>query len=731
MKKIRLLSFVLVCAILCSAVFSTTVFATPVLDGENNTNGENYELEEEQKKSLLVNNKKSSQADITNINYDIERVIDESLGDVTMRSSEYLYNLDDSSDYIYVEFEEGGYAVILKQTFELLEYSYSGTLEYPTTEDMKYYGGPGLYFSKVDDEFIDIKSGLPIEISEDTAAEYAQSVRNNFYQLSRSAREDIQVEFDYSVDAEAHIVQNSTEFEMSTTNIGDIPTLDDNPYIKNLQISDGTYIPNFWYFLSDPQHGTNSSGTCGAVAAQLLLSYHNFYSDRRIIANENLNGSSSSTERHLHPNYCEDPMSMTSKTLGSRGTREDGSDDSNSYFAMVVDAVPASATTSQVKNGINTMLINRNNLLTNDISYTLGSKAGEYISGAWAAVDTSGIVDEIDAGRPVIILMQKSLGGSNHYIVAYGYQDYTYPGTTNTYSGFVTHFGWGSNYLNVWVNSAWCYSYITLKINHTHTYTINAGAIGDTGGVEYKCSVCGHRTDEVLKITASNRYTERVIDVLPNHYKEYKLTFSTSGNRVIQTFGAYTLDHDGYIELFDSNGNRLDYDDDGGYRLNSLLTYNFAANTEYTIRISFYDPEEQSGEIKLAIVKTYSYDRYEDIYDLVDYTMGLTWSFAQNNVKLLTYEYSTTRELTMNVTSEVDTYLYIIDPRSTELIQRASYTSPNTTKSLPCLYNDDHDGLLDSQITKTFDANVPYLVIVSAYNPSLATSVGEFYVDFE
>ncbi len=662
------------------------------------------------------------------MNYDVERAIDETLGNVTMQSSEYLYNLDDSSDYIYVEFEEGGYAVLLKQTLELLEYSYSGKIEYPDTTDPKYYGGPGLYLSKVDERFIDIKSGTPVEISKEIASVYAQSVRDNFSQLSKSAYENNQVKFDYSINTENLIDQKTADLGITTESTGDIPALDDNPYIKNLSISDGTYIPNFWYFLSDPLHGTNSSGTCGAVAAQLLLSYHNYYSDRRIIANENLNGSNTSTERHLHPNYCEDPMSMTSETLGSRGIREDGSDVSNSYFAMVVDAIPASATTSQVKNGINTMLINRNNQLTNDISYTLGSKAGEYISGAWTAVDTSGIVDEIDAGRPVIILMQKSLGGSNHYIVAYGYQDYTYPGTSNTYSGFVTHFGWGSNYLNVWVNSAWCYSYVTLKINHTHSHTINAGSIGDTGGVEYKCSVCGHRTDEILNITANNRYTERVIDVLPNHYKEYKVTFTTSGNRIIQTFGAYTLNHDGYIELFDSNGNRLDYDDDSGYRLNSLLSYNFVANTEYTIRIRFFDPEDQSGDIKLAIVKTYSYDTYEDIYDLVDYTMGLTWSFAQNNVKLLTYEYSTTRDLTMNVTSDVDTYLYVIDPRSTELIRPASNTA---TKGIDNLYNDDHDGTLDSQITKTFESDIPYLVIVSAYNPSLSSSVGEFYVNFE
>ena len=45
-------------------------------------------------------------------------------------SCEYLYNLDDSADYIYVEFEKGGYALLTYQTMELMEYSLQGKLPY-------------------------------------------------------------------------------------------------------------------------------------------------------------------------------------------------------------------------------------------------------------------------------------------------------------------------------------------------------------------------------------------------------------------------------------------------------------------------------------------------------------------------------------------------------------------------------------------------------------------------
>lgn len=115
------------------------------------------------------------------------------------------------------------------------------------------------------------------------------------------------------------------------------------------------------------------------------------------------------------------------------------------------------------------------------------------------------------------------------------------------------------------------------------------------------------------------------------------------------------------LELYSSSGTLLlgrSDTDDKGYSTNALLSYNFSANTEYVVRVKFYS-SSTSGITKLSIIPTYTYATYEDIYSLTDYTMGLTWSFAQNNVKVMTYKYSVTQDLTMNVTSEVDTYLYM------------------------------------------------------------------------
>ncbi|MGI6136662.1 MAG: hypothetical protein GX959_06440 [Clostridiales bacterium] len=60
------------------------------------------------------------------------------------------------------------------------------------------------------------------------------------------------------------------------------------------------------------------------------MSYNNYYNDRRIIQGKYL------FDGEDGPNTCADPMRITSKTLGTRGLKEDGSDDTNSYFCKIV-----------------------------------------------------------------------------------------------------------------------------------------------------------------------------------------------------------------------------------------------------------------------------------------------------------------------------------------------------------------------------------------------------------
>lgn len=446
--------------------------------------------------------------------YNIEDISYELFGKVSIKSSEYLYSLDDSADFIYVDFDNGGYAVYIKSTMEVVEYSVQGSLPYSSAKTRKYYVGPTNYLTKESENFVDVVTKKVIIISDANAKSYSQTVRNNF--LSKSK---VKVNLDELVDISSKV--KGTEVPSNAAPIKEAPPIDSNPLIPaNPPGAIGTtYIPNAQYFLQNPRHGVNTTGTCGAVAAQLLLSYNNYYADRRIILPEYLNGgwiaggngdifdSTNYTNPSYNPNVCVDPMSMTRETLGSNGINET---DAGTFFNYVVSNIPANATVASEKTGIINMLNSRN------IDYSIDSK-NTY---GFYSVNSTDIQNEINAGRPLIIGMHSMLGGSNHFVVGYGYHSYTYYGTNETYLGYVTHFGHSNEVpyrLSIWINSSWCDSYISLNINHTHNY-VSTGNIINGNSMELICEDCGHRT----------------VDSLSNHFE--------SGNIVYGDFNGDTLE---------------------------------------------------------------------------------------------------------------------------------------------------------------------------------------------
>lgn len=234
-------------------------------------------------------------------------------------SLEKLYNLDGSADFIYVEFENGGYAVYAQQTMELLEYSLQDKIPFQS-QQTKYYAGPTNYLHKENENFINITSGENIELSKSEIVEYSRQARAV---LIDKKVNQLQLET-YST------VESNSIIERTYSNKKDKPKLDSNNLIVPTQGS-GKLISNAQYFLSNPTHGKNlsghvygngNSGTCGPVAAQLLLGYNNYYNHRRIIPDRFLNGYSDTSNSVVfserNPNYCVDPMSMTRWTAGTR-----------------------------------------------------------------------------------------------------------------------------------------------------------------------------------------------------------------------------------------------------------------------------------------------------------------------------------------------------------------------------------------------------------------------------
>ncbi len=690
-KSFRLIGFIIALAIIFSSlsVFGSTV----AFAAEDSTSYSGEEFVESKEFSNAANGE----------------TLQSAFSNKTVRECEYVYNLDDSADYIYVEFENGGYALFSRETMEMMEYSLQGTLPYSNSSTKDYYAGPSNYLQKIDSKFINALTNEQLDITADEALKFAQQVRTSIKSQS-SYKSNVKIENNNIVDE----VKSFLNSNINTVNDEDSKPKIDTDSLIYPTVGTGTLIPNYRYFIVEPTHGDNytgetygngNSGTCGSVAAQILLGYNNYYNDRRIIEDRFLNGYNDSSNTvsipERNPNHCTDPMSMTSWTTGTR-SEDTGT---NSFYSKVVTTImkpnTSGASVKEVYNGIKSIL--NENLSSSDYSIDYELKGWFF---GYSPVSSTPIKAEIDAGRPLIISLSSNLGATNHQVVGYGYQNYTYPDGSGTYEGYIVHFGWQGETC-VWVNSSWCKGYISLEMNHEHSY-YTVGTISGTSRTEYKCSTCGHRTDAAINMTAMDRYVERVATIPQNGYvyKDYYVKFATAGKKMFQTFGS----KDAKLYLFDTKNNQLAYNDDAGYGFNSMFYYTVEANKPYILRVKFYS-DSTTGDVKVGITPaSVEYSTFEDIWTH-ESAGGVTFIFSSslNTTRVITFTPTESGTYTFKTGYEdetrVDTYLYVVDPYTTN----------------SCLYNDDGAGDLQALITMDLVAGRTYFMVVSTYNITSTT----------
>lgn len=435
--------------------------------------------------------------------------------DRQIESSGYLYNYDDSADYIYVEFSNNsGYAILADETLELLEYSFSGNLPYANIAESKYYyGGPNRYLIKNDGIFTDVVTNEAFSDSSIDRTTCAENIRESF---SINKNDEKKLKSTAEIQSALKTI-SKTKLNTAST----VPPIDENNLISP---TDGaTYINNAEYFLTKgayPRHGINSKGSCVTVATQLLLSYNNYYNDRRIIAPEYLYGGwNASVDNDVlnpenynypyeSPNACAKPNTKTSFILGSTQAYHD-----YLYDNGVTDYVSYNGANNAAKN-LKPLLNQRN------IDYTLD---GKHTNGS-VAIGSTDIINELNQGRPLVLATTQFLNGTpyenqrefNHAVIAYGYQTLApYAGNSQSYLGYIVHMGYDNyatgNKVNVWTNSAWYFDYMTLKINHTHKYSI---ILEDNN--EARCEECGHRTSAFRTKDIGNNCVQITGNVLLN-----------------------------------------------------------------------------------------------------------------------------------------------------------------------------------------------------------------------
>lgn len=617
----------------------------------------------------------------------------------TIDFSKYIYNLDDSADYIYVAFEEGGYVVFVRDTMEMMEYSLQGALPYSNSATQEYYAGPANCLQKRDSQFVNMQTGEVIAISREEAVTFSEQIRSSFQSKAEYRSElalekgNLESETNAFLSSNASAKNNSVERSVSDTS-GDT--------ILN---NGSTLIPNYQYFIVNPMHGENETGSCGPIAAQILLGYHNYYNDRRIIDDKYLYGFDDATgtvvNGEMNPNYCEDPMTMTRYTLGTRSEATG----TNSYFVKVLNAVAPDtggpSNSPMIYSGIIEVL---NENLSSD-EYSISCE------GLIADPDNHLYVkEEIDAGRPVIIHMRDPEAVKDHGCVGYGYGVFPCSDGNGTYEGYIVHYG--MEFLNCrWINTSWCKSYVTLRMNHEHEY-ICVGNIGQTGRKEYECTECGHRTDAAVVVTDETRYIEHVASIPPNlydhNYKDYYVTFETAGSMLFQTFGSANTK----LYLFDREYNQLAYDDNDGWSNNALFSYTVSANTPYVLRVHFSE-QNASGNIKFAITSpSYDVSTYEGIDTMP--ASGGAWSFDlyYDTTYVLAFTPSTSGTYRIKTTpfDDIDVVVYVAD----------------ATATTACHCDDNGSTSQVSNFTRNLVAGTSYFIVVSASD--ITTEEG--FVDF-
>lgn len=230
--------------------------------------------------------------------------------------------------------------------------------------------------------------------------------------------------------------------------------------------------------------------------------------------------------------------------------------------------------------------------------------------------------------------------------------------------------------------------------------------------ITFDADVSLYNYGDSITFSSYTRYIERLCYLERGEYKDYTITFSNAGYKTIQTFGGIDVK----LELYSASGTLLASDDDDGYSLNSLLRFYASANTQYKIRVKYYS-STVSGITRLAITPAQgplntgltTLEKYEDIFRIYDWENYTWYSYAQQNyTRFVTFVPPTSGNYTVELESVFDNYVYLIDPRSNALLV------------YDVDYNDDGGEGLNAKLSMYLNADNPYLIIYSAYNPSAA-----------
>lgn len=242
--------------------------------------------------------------------------------------------------------------------------------------------------------------------------------------------------------------------------------------------------------------------------------------------------------------------------------------------------------------------------------------------------------------------------------------------------------------------------------------------LNNSGSLTYTVKITVMPSKETFNFASGTRYAERELRLSANDGADFYVTFTTSGSKMVQTVGTA----DTCLRIFDDEtGELVKYDNDSGYSTNAFIRVDLEANKRYRIRVIMYN-SEHSGNTKLIISNTKymiqsgatSIEQFENIMEKTGTSFSQATSIIQYHVKAIVFKPTVNGTYTIKTTGEVDTYLYVIDPRSSLLLS-------------PSDQNDDSDAT-NAAVTKQLESNVPYLILYSSFNPGNEHLTGNIYL---
>ncbi len=295
---------------------------------------------------------------------------------------------------------------------------------------------------------------------------------------------------------------------------GDTNSVNFDTEYDSHEVTDEYYIPNWNYFYSNPKHAPNTGednaiGTCTTVAMEMLIGYHNYYTDRRLIPRIGQDGKLYLNEKYgdllHHPSIsASNYYKLGGEYIGTEDTVFYGIFDSSDHAESLLGQ-----TVMNITEGANKFLKSI-------------SPIYDQVSLNWEDFAESDAKNEIESGRPIILVFSPFLGSKVqfHVVVAYGYAN------VDGEFGFIVHFGWFHEDKYVWVPSSWLRYEVKMNIEHTHKFEDTDEYLNNIYKI-YKCEECQYEyLEDCFSYDESENNNITIVGIKQEPIKIFTLPYS-------------------------------------------------------------------------------------------------------------------------------------------------------------------------------------------------------------